>query len=191
MEEGQERDSSSVEERVLNLTSLTGQVLPRCSATSQGDPDKYPTVWVCMYTRKCMVCYNITDKNTSPMNDHLTHVHNLEKKMGHDKKVALSTHQEQLQKQEAQVNKNGMSPNRFHQLQVALFVIQSCQVFVVVEKQAFRNLLYKDWIPCTPESIRSTVGEIFLSKKQKQQGVLSFRNRSGGMTVASFLATYS
>jgi hypothetical protein len=35
-----------------------------------------------------------------------------------------------------------MEPNRFHQLQTVLFVIQTCQPFVVVEKQAFRNLIY-------------------------------------------------
>ncbi len=55
--------------------------------TFQADPGKYPTVWVCMSTRKCMTCYDITDNNTSPMNDHLTNAHKLEKKMGHGKKV--------------------------------------------------------------------------------------------------------
>jgi hypothetical protein len=67
-----------------------------------------------------------------------------------------------LQKQAAQASKNGMAPNRLHQLQAALFVIQTCQSFAVVEKQAFRNLMHQDWIPCKAESIRSTVGEIFL-----------------------------
>jgi hypothetical protein len=55
-----------------------------------------------------------------------------------------------------------MAPNRFHQLQATLFVMQTCQPFAVVEKPAFRNLMNKDWIPCKAESIRSTVGEIFL-----------------------------
>ena len=64
-------------------------------------PDIYPTVWVCMCTKKCMGFYDITDKNTTPMNDHLTNAHNLEKKMGHVKKATLSAHQAQLQKQEA------------------------------------------------------------------------------------------
>jgi hypothetical protein len=32
--------------------------------TFQADSDKYPTVWVCMCTRKCMTSYDITDKNT-------------------------------------------------------------------------------------------------------------------------------
>ena len=60
-----------------------------------------------------MACYDITENNTSPMNDHLTNAHNLEKKMGHGKRAALSAHQVQLQKQEAQANKHDMTPSRF------------------------------------------------------------------------------
>jgi hypothetical protein len=52
--------------------------------TFQAAPDKYPTVWVCMCTRKCMVSYDIKDKNTSPMNEHVTNAHKVEKKMGYD-----------------------------------------------------------------------------------------------------------
>jgi hypothetical protein len=111
-----------------------------------------------------MACYDITENNTSPMNDHLTNAHNLEKKTGHGKKAALSAHQVKLQKQEAQATQHGISPSRFQQLKVALFLMQTCQPFAVVahEKSSFRDLMHKDWIPCTAESIRSTVGEIFL-----------------------------
>ncbi len=130
--------------------------------TFQATPDKYPTVWVCMCTRKCMLSYDIKDKNTSPMNEHLTNAHKLEKKMGHDKKSKLSDHQDQLQKQEAQTTNHDMEPNRFQQLKVALFLIQTCQAFDVVEKSSCRDLMHKDWIPCKTESIRSTIGDIFL-----------------------------
>jgi len=41
-------------------------------------PYTYPTVWVCMCTRKCMVYYDISDKNTSPRDDHLVNTHKLE-----------------------------------------------------------------------------------------------------------------
>ena len=109
-----------------------------------------------------MASYDITDNNKSPMNDHLTNVHNLEKKMGHDKKATLSAHQEQLQKQEAQATNHGMTPNRFQKIKVVLFLIQTCQSLAVVEKSSFRDLIHKDWIPCRAESIRSTIGEIFL-----------------------------
>ena len=61
--------------------------------------------------------------------------HKLEKKMGNDKKVAQSKHRVQFQKQEEQARKNVMHPNRFHQLQEALFVIQTCQAFTVVENK--------------------------------------------------------
>jgi len=44
----------------------------------------------------------------------------------HGKKHALTTHQAQLQKQEAQASRHGMTPNRMH----------------------------KDWIPCAAENIR-------------------------------------
>ena len=40
------------------------------------------------------------------MNDQLTNAHNLEKKMGHDKRATLSKHQAQLEKQEAQATKH-------------------------------------------------------------------------------------
>jgi hypothetical protein len=50
-----------------------------------------------MCSRKCMACYDITENNTSPMNVHLTNAHNLEKKMGHGKRSALTAHQQQLQ----------------------------------------------------------------------------------------------
>jgi len=42
--------------------------------------------------------------------------------------------------------------------------MQTCQPFAVVahEKSSFRDLMHKDWIPCKAESIRSTIGEIFL-----------------------------
>ena len=130
--------------------------------TYHAAPDTHPTIWVCMCSRKCMACYDISDKNTTPRDEHLKNAHHLEKKMEHGKKAAQSKHQVQLQKQAAQASKNGMAPNRFHQLQAALFVIQTCQPFAVVEKQAFRNLMHQDWIPCKAESIRSTVGEIFL-----------------------------
>ena len=96
------------------------------------------------------------------MNDHLTNAHNLEKKMGHGKRSALTAHQQQLQKQEAQASKHGMAPSRLQQLKVALFLIQTCQPFAVVEKSSFRDLMSKDWIPCAAETIRSTIGEIFL-----------------------------
>ncbi len=49
--------------------------------------------------------------------------------MEHGQKHALTTHQAQLQKQEAQAGKNDMVSNRFHQLKTALFVIHTCQVF--------------------------------------------------------------
>ena len=130
--------------------------------TFQTAPGKYPTVWVCMCTRKCMASYDITDNNTSPMNDHLTNAHKLEKKMGHGRKAALSAHQTRLQKQETQATQHGMAPSRFLQLKVALFLIQTCQPFAVVDKSSFRDLMHKDWIPCAPETIRSTIGEIFL-----------------------------
>jgi hypothetical protein len=28
-------------------------------------PDTHPTIWVCMCSRKCMACYDISDKNTT------------------------------------------------------------------------------------------------------------------------------
>ena len=37
--------------------------------TFQAAPSTYPTVWICMCSRKCMACYDITENNTSPMND--------------------------------------------------------------------------------------------------------------------------
>jgi len=40
------------------------------------------------------------------MNDHLTNAHNLEKKMGHVKKAAMSVHQAQLQKEEVQTTQS-------------------------------------------------------------------------------------
>ena len=55
-----------------------------------------------------------------------------------------------------------MVPNRFHQIKTDLFVIQTCHTFDVVEKQSFRDIMPKDWIPCSVESIHRTVGEIFL-----------------------------
>jgi transposase len=82
-----------------------------------------------------MACYDISDKNTTPRDEHLKNAHHLEKKMEHGKKAAQSKHQVQLQKQAAQASKNGMAPNRFHQLQAALFVIQTCQSFAVVENR--------------------------------------------------------
>ncbi len=48
----------------------------------------------------------------------LKNVHKLERKMEHDKKGTLSKHQTQLEN------------------------------FTVVQKQTFRNLIHKDWIPC-------------------------------------------
>ncbi len=38
----------------------------------------------CVFRLVDVICYDITDNNTTPMNDHLTNAHNLEKKMGHD-----------------------------------------------------------------------------------------------------------
>jgi hypothetical protein len=112
--------------------------------TYHAAPDTHPTIWVCMCSRKCMACYDISDKNTTPRDEHLKNAHHLEKTMEHGKKAAQSKHQVQLQKQAAQASKNGMAPNRFQQLQAALFVIQTCQSFAVVEKQAFRNLMHQD-----------------------------------------------
>ena len=43
-------------------------------------------------------------------------------------------HRVQLQKQEARTSQHGMTPNRFHQLKVVLFVIRTCQPFNVVEQ---------------------------------------------------------
>jgi hypothetical protein len=78
-----------------------------------------------------MAFYDISEKNTTPRDEHLKNAHKLEKKMEHGKKVAQSKHQAQLQRQEVQTRKNGMAPNRFHHLQTALFVIQTCQPFTV------------------------------------------------------------
>lgn len=137
-------------------------------------PDTLPTVWVCMCSRKCMACYDISDKNTTPRDEHLKNAHNLEQRVGHGRKAALSGHQSQLQKQEAQATRLGMKPNRFHQLKAALFVIQTCQPFSVVETPTFRDIMHKDWIPCKAESIRSTVGEIFLvAASTVRQGIKS------------------
>jgi hypothetical protein len=58
------------------------------------------------------------------MDEHLKNAHKLERKMENGKKGALSKHQAQLQKQEAQASKNGMAPNRFHQVQAALLSFQ-------------------------------------------------------------------
>ena len=55
-----------------------------------------------------------------------------------------------------------MTPNRFHLLKAALFVIQTCQAFSVVEKPTFRDIMHKDWIPCTTESIHNIVRDILL-----------------------------
>ena len=83
--------------------------------TYHAAPDTHPTIWVCMCSRKCMACYDISDKNTTPRDEHLKNAHHLEKKMEHGKKAAQSKHHVQLQKQAAQASKNGMAPNRFHQ----------------------------------------------------------------------------
>ena len=53
-------------------------------------PDTYPTVWVCMCSRKCMDCYDMTHKNTTPRDEHFKNAHKLEKKMDHDRKHTLS-----------------------------------------------------------------------------------------------------
>jgi hypothetical protein len=81
-------------------------VMDKRYQTFQDDPDTYPTVWVRMCARKCVTVM-------TSLNDYLTNTHKLEKKMGHVKKAALSTHQEQFQKQETQVNKDDMTPNRY------------------------------------------------------------------------------
>ena len=87
-----------------------------------------------------MACYDISDKNTTPRDEHLKNAHKLEQSVGHGRKAALTGHQSQLQKQEAQATRHGMKPNRFHQLKAALFVIQTCQPFSVVETPTFRDI---------------------------------------------------
>ena len=77
------------------------------------------------------------------MNEHFTNAHKLEKQMGHSKKDALSSHEAQLQKQEAQTTNHDMAPSRFQKLKVGLFLIQTCHAFVVVEKSSFRDLMHK------------------------------------------------
>jgi hypothetical protein len=67
----------------------------------------------------------------------LKNAHKLEQRVAHVKKSALTSHQSQLQKQEALTSKHGMTPNRFHQLKAVLFVIQTCQPFCVVENSTF------------------------------------------------------
>ncbi len=121
-----------------------------------------------------MTCYDISDKNTTPRDEHLKNAHKLEQRVGHGRKAALTGHQSQLQKQEAQTTRHGMKPNRFHQLKAALFVIQTCQPFSVVETPTFRDIMHKDWIPWKAESIRSTVGEIFIvAASNVRQGIKS------------------
>ena len=61
-------------------------------------PDTLPTVWVCMCSRKCMACYDISDKNTTPRDEHLKNAHKLEQSLTHVRKAALTSHQSQLQK---------------------------------------------------------------------------------------------
>jgi hypothetical protein len=57
--------------------------------TYHADPDTYPTVWVCMCTRKCMSYFDISEKNTTPRDEYLKNAHKLERQMEHDKKGAL------------------------------------------------------------------------------------------------------
>ena len=110
-----------------------------------------------------MVSYDISDKNTTVRDEHLKNAHKMEQCVGHDRKASLTGHQSQLQKQEAQTTRHDMKPNRFHQFKTSLFVIQTCHVaFSVVETSTFRDIMNKDWIPSKVESIRNTVGEIFL-----------------------------
>ena len=39
--------------------------------TYHAAPDTHPTIWICMCSRKCMACYDISDKNTTPRDEHL------------------------------------------------------------------------------------------------------------------------
>ncbi len=70
-----------------------------------------------------MDCYEISDKNTTPRDDHLKNSHKVEQRVDHGRKSALTGHQSQLQKQEAQTIRHDMKPKRFHHLKAALFVI--------------------------------------------------------------------
>ena len=56
--------------------------------TFHADPDTLPTVWVCMCSRKCMACYDISDKNTTPRDEHLKNAHKLEQRVGHRSEVS-------------------------------------------------------------------------------------------------------
>jgi hypothetical protein len=86
-----------------------------------------------------MVSYDITDKNTSPMNDHLTNAHKFEKKMGHGKKDQLSTHQSQLHKQKAQANKIALLPP-FH-INADLWTSQvTGEKYLGVEKNLLKSI---------------------------------------------------
>ncbi len=52
-----------------------------------------------------MFCDDITDKNTSPRDKHLKNGHKLEKKMEHDRKITLTTHQTKLNLQQEYIGK--------------------------------------------------------------------------------------
>jgi len=130
-----------------------------------------------------MACCDISEKNTTPMHDHLKNAHKLERKMEHGKKAAQSKHQVQLQKRKrrlARMTWRLIDSTSSKQLSLSFRPVS----FAVVEKQAFRNLMHKDWIPCKAESIRSNVGDNFLvtasNVKQAIQSVIdicSFRRR--------------
>ena len=62
-----------------------------CSPSSVRKVHPFDSLGV--YDRKCMTCYDISDQNTTPKDEHLKNSHKLEKCMEHVKKTTLTTHQ--------------------------------------------------------------------------------------------------
>jgi hypothetical protein len=129
------------------------------SSGSPGDPGWYLT-YGCVFK---MVDGNNKQFQTFhvvPQDDHLKNAQKLEKHVEHGKHVHTK-HQTQLQKQETQTTQHVMTPNRFHQLEVLLFLIQTCQtrshshthvlthtlVNIYIYHCSYENmLLYHDWM---------------------------------------------
>ena len=131
--------------------------------------------WFCCCHDECKQVYVFKSKNRSSIYDHCRSTHAIAPDTSAGRGLGNMRRQETVSKATVALEKLG--PNRLADINKTRAIIRMARPFHCVENEAEREDSHPDWIPCSAETMRKNVGEMFLEgskiTKQKIQNIVS------------------
>ena len=136
--------------------------------------------WFCCCHALCSAVYMSRKANgSSGMHDHLRDIHGVKKDTSKGRGLAI-VKQEKVKETKSDALKH-LGPKRYAALMVTLNIIKLMRPFMCVEDETTHATANADWVPCSAQTARRNVGEMFLA------GAALIKDKLAKRTAAALL----